>query len=191
MPSPQKEAAERFQAEQDAAAAALDEATIARLEEELDAAPIETATDEGFKPITSSAPPPLVPPTAAVIAAEAESIAEPAEATPNRDDEPAAAPDDNEPRRRELSGKYVVLVLDTKGAGWLLLTDVAGEPRLYDGPGDRAKRSALEDDAAEDLADAVRADFERYRFAAIPASSWAPTAMKPRVMKTTWTAVSP
>lgn len=103
------------------------------------------------------------------------------------------APDD-EPDGRELSGKRVVLYVDTEypRAGWRVLAaedDGVVTPLLYEGARDDAVRAALDDERNEELADLVRNDPERFLLVSVPASSWAPAKMKPRVTKTTWTVV--
>lgn len=96
---------------------------------------------------------------------------------------------DDEPSKRELSGKRVVLVRDTQGAPeWHLLVDGGDpdKPQLYEGDRDSAPRAALEDPRNEDLAQAATATPLRFKLVAIPASSWYPAAAKPRTIKTTW-----
>lgn len=166
MSQPIKEHIEKAEAERVAAEAA---AAVGRVE--------DLPTDDAFGVLDT--PPPLVPP--------GDNAREP--------DPPASAvapPADEEVAERELSGKRVVQVYDLRGTGWELLSDPAAgvvgmaAPLLYDGDRDSAIRAALDDERNEALADAVRNDPARFLLVSIPASSWAPAHVKPRVMKTTW-----
>lgn len=157
----------------------------------------------GFVPLSAelehAAPPPLVP-----------APPEPERGADLRDENVAAsvgegdpgeiptgqdpAPDD-EPDGRELAGKRVVLVYDVQYAtGWKLLVNPDSqqgfaEPLLYEGNRDEAPKAALDDERNATLADLVRTDPERFLLVSVPASSWAPATMKPRITKTTWTVV--
>lgn len=122
-------------------------------------------------------PPPLVP--------EADKPAEPIKPESAGEPDPPA---DEEAARPNLAGKRVVLYAKTGVAGWIALNGPHG-PLLYDGDRDTAVTAALDDERNTKLADMVRNDPERFLLVSVPASSWAPAPVKPKVTKTTWTVV--
>lgn len=210
MPSPVQQAAAEFQASQEAAMAAERLARSSQDEEDAARADAEQAPIDLGEP---ARPAPLVP------RAELDDLPlkadPPKEETPDGDfkpisatlrrsepepvDPPAEDPDDDDtPARRALSGKYVILVLDTESShnGWDILrgdsdpeTNVTAL-QMYGGNRDTARAAALDDERNKALADAVRADYLRWQLVAIPATSWAPSPMEPRLVKTTWRVVA-
>lgn len=160
--APAARAAAAAAAEQDRIRAEAE--AIEKLQRELDA-----GVDETVEMVTEG-PPPLVP--------------EPdAGSTPDPD-----PPADEEAARPNLAGKRVVLYAKTGAAGWIAVSGSDG-PLLYEGDRDTAVTAALDDERNTKLADMVRADPARFLLVSVPASSWAPAPVKPKVTKTTWTVV--
>ncbi len=91
---------------------------------------------------------------------------------------PAPAEDE----RPDLAGKRIVLFFDIEHAtrGWAIVDG------MYEGTRDDAIKAALDDQRGERLADEIRSKPERFLLVSVPASSWAPAPVKPRVTKTTW-----
>ncbi len=91
---------------------------------------------------------------------------------------PAPAEDE----RPDLAGKRIVLFFDIEHPtwGWAIVDG------MYEGTRDDAIKAALDDQRGERLADEIRSKPERFLLVSVPASSWAPAPVKPRVTKTTW-----
>lgn len=108
----------------------------------------------------------------------------------------ADPPEIEEEARPDLAGKRVVLYFDTvnAGEGWSLIekgrsTITRPDPLLYEGTRDDAIKAMLDDERNGTIADMVREDPTRLLFNSVPASSWAPAPVKPKVTQTTWVVV--